>query len=161
MRIGFASDQCDLSQHVRIQALSINRFDFKLPDIGEGIAEGEVIKWLVKEGVEVKENQLLVEIMTDKVNVEIPSPRKGTILRLMAMEGEAVKVGQVLLIIGEKGEQIAPPAPTSAAVPSPAPTQAKPTAAHQSTVPAASVQFVVGFEPTIRGTNVNSNLHYR
>jgi pyruvate dehydrogenase E2 component (dihydrolipoamide acetyltransferase) len=76
-----------------------------LPDIGEGVAEGEVVKWLVKEGDEVKENQPLVEIMTDKVNVEIPSPKKGTILKLSAKEGEVIKVGQVLITIGEKGEQ--------------------------------------------------------
>lgn len=82
-------------------------FEFKLPDVGEGVAEGEVVKWLVKEGTEVSENEPLVEIMTDKVNVEIPSPRKGTILRLMAKEGEVVKVGQVLIVIGEKSEQVA------------------------------------------------------
>ena len=87
-------------------------FEFRLPDIGEGVAEGEVVKWLVKEGAEVKENQPLVEIMTDKVNVEIPSPKKGTILRLMAKEGEAVKVGQVLLVIGEKGEHMATTTPS-------------------------------------------------
>jgi len=80
-------------------------FEFHLPDIGEGVAEGEVVKWLVKEGAEVEENQPLVEIMTDKVNVEIPSPKKGTVLRLKAKEGEVVKVGQTLLVIGEKGEQ--------------------------------------------------------
>lgn len=87
-------------------------FEFRLPDVGEGVAEGEVVKWLVKEGAEVKENQPLVEIMTDKVNVEIPSPKKGTVLKLNAKEGEVVKVGQVLLVIGEKGEQ-APAGPTS------------------------------------------------
>jgi 2-oxoglutarate dehydrogenase complex dihydrolipoamide succinyltransferase (E2) component len=80
-------------------------FEFRLPDIGEGVAEGEVVKWLVKEGAEVEENQPLVEIMTDKVNVEIPSPKKGTVLKLMAKEGEVVKVGQILLVIGEKGDQ--------------------------------------------------------
>jgi 2-oxoisovalerate dehydrogenase E2 component (dihydrolipoyl transacylase) len=85
-------------------------FEFRLPDIGEGVAEGEVVKWLVQEGAEVKENQPLVEIMTDKVNVEIPSPRKGTILKLMAKEGGVVKVGQVLLVIGEKAEQGSTPA---------------------------------------------------
>jgi pyruvate dehydrogenase E2 component (dihydrolipoamide acetyltransferase) len=99
-------------------------FEFRLPDIGEGVAEGEVVKWLVKEGAEVNENQPLVEIMTDKVNVEIPSPRKGTILKLMAKEGGTVKVGQVLLVIGEKGEQGS--APTAVA---PTPTAAKTTAA--------------------------------
>jgi pyruvate dehydrogenase E2 component (dihydrolipoamide acetyltransferase) len=80
-------------------------FEFRLPDVGEGVAEGEVVKWLVKEGAEVVENQALVEIMTDKVNVEIPSPKRGTILKLMAKEGEAVKVGQILLVIGDKSEQ--------------------------------------------------------
>src|SRR5208337_5358265 len=79
-------------------------FEFRLPDIGEGVAEGEVVKWLVKEGDPVKENQPLVEIMTDKVNVEIPSPKQGIIQKLMAKEGEVVKVGQALLSIEEKGE---------------------------------------------------------
>lgn len=94
-------------------------YEFHLPDIGEGIAEGEVVKWHVKEGEEVKENQPLVEIMTDKVNVEIPSPRKGTILKLMAKEGEVVKVGQVLITIAEKGEP-ATAKPTVSAAPAPA-----------------------------------------
>jgi 2-oxoglutarate dehydrogenase complex dihydrolipoamide succinyltransferase (E2) component len=100
-------------------------YEFRLPDVGEGVAEGEVVKWLVKEGAEVKENQPLVEIMTDKVNVEIPSPKKGTILKLMAKEGESVKVGQVLLVLGEKGEQTPAPAATA----TPTPTGAKPAAA--------------------------------
>jgi pyruvate dehydrogenase E2 component (dihydrolipoyllysine-residue acetyltransferase) len=78
-------------------------YEFRLPDIGEGVAEGEVVKWLVKEGDEVKENQPLVEIMTDKVNVEIPSPKKGTIQKRMAKEGEVVKVGQVLIVIAVDG----------------------------------------------------------
>ncbi len=97
-------------------------YEFKLPDIGEGVAEGEVVKWLVKEGAEVNENQSLVEIMTDKVNVEIPSPRKGTILRLMAKEGEVVKVGQVLLVIAEKGEGTSAAAQPTAVVSTAAPT---------------------------------------
>jgi pyruvate dehydrogenase E2 component (dihydrolipoamide acetyltransferase) len=88
-------------------------YEFRLPDIGEGVAEGEIVKWFVKEGVEVKENDPLVEIMTDKVNVEIPSPRKGTVLRIMAKEGETVKVGQVLITISETDIQI----PSSAAGP--------------------------------------------
>jgi len=80
------------------------------------------VKWLVKEGAEVKENQPLVEIMTDKVNVEIPAPRKGTILKLMAREGGTVKVGEVLLVIGERGEQgsastAVAPTPTAAKTP--------------------------------------------
>jgi pyruvate dehydrogenase E2 component (dihydrolipoamide acetyltransferase) len=100
-------------------------FEFHLPDIGEGVAEGEVVKWLVKEGAEVKENQPLVEIMTDKVNVEISSPKKGTVLKLMAKEGEVVKVGQVLLVIGEKGEQARTPSQEPAKPPIPAPAAAE------------------------------------
>ena len=100
-------------------------YEFRLPDIGEGVAEGEVVKWLVKEGVEVKENDPLVEIMTDKVNVEIPSPKKGTILKLMAKEGEVVKVGQVLLAIGEKGEQTTTTMSTSPSLETPVPSPIK------------------------------------
>ena len=54
-------------------------YDVKLPDIGEGIAEGEIVRWLVRAGDAVKEDQPLVEVMTDKASVEIPSPRTGTI----------------------------------------------------------------------------------
>ena len=88
-------------------------YEFRLPDVGEGVAEGEVVKWHVKEGDEVKENQPLVEIMTDKVNVEIPSPRKGIIQKRMANEGEVVKVGQVLIVIAEEasGGAVTPSAP--------------------------------------------------
>ncbi len=110
-------------------------FEFRLPDVGEGVAEGEVIKWLVKEGAEVKENQPLVEIMTDKVNVEIPSPKNGTILKLMAKEGQAVKVGQVLLVIGEKGEQTAAPVPSPAAAPAIAHPSARPLSSHPPPAP--------------------------
>ena len=93
-------------------------YEFRLPDTGEGVAEGEVVKWLVKEGTKVKENQPLVEIMTDKVNVEIPSPKAGTVLKLMAREGEVVKVGQVLIVIEEKSE-IAPSPPQTITSPEP------------------------------------------
>ena len=55
--------------------------EFKLPDIGEGIAEGEIVKWLVKEGDQVKEHQSIVEVMTDKATVEVPAPAAGTITR--------------------------------------------------------------------------------
>jgi len=66
----------------------------KLPDIGEGIAEGEIQKWLVKEGDVVKRFQPLVEVMTAKATVEIPSPYSGRVVRLLAGEGDTVKVGQ-------------------------------------------------------------------
>jgi len=86
-------------------------FEFKFPDIGEGLTEGEIVRWLVKEGDEVKEGQPLVEVETDKALAEIPSPRTGVILKIMAKEKEIVKVGQVIVIIGEKGEVLATPPP--------------------------------------------------
>lgn len=80
--------------------------EFKFPDVGEGIHEGELKKWLVKEGDKVEEHQTIAEVETDKAVVEIPSPVAGTILKLNAKEGEVVKVGQVLAVIGEKGEAV-------------------------------------------------------
>jgi len=73
--------------------------EVRLPDIGEGIAEGEVAKWLVREGDYVEKYQPLVEIITVKVNVEIPSPYEGRVVKLLAKEGQVLKVGEPLLII--------------------------------------------------------------
>ncbi len=77
-------------------------YEFRLPDIGEGVAEGEILKWMVKEGDKIAEDQPLVEVMTDKVNIQIPSPRGGTVSRLLASEGEVVKVGQPMVVILEE-----------------------------------------------------------
>ena len=93
-------------------------YEFRFPDIGEGLTEGEIIRWLVKEGDEIKEGQPLVEVETDKALAEIPSPRTGVILKILAKEKEVVKVGQVIIIFGEKGETLAalPPRPKSVGV---------------------------------------------
>ncbi|HEY2931287.1 MAG TPA: dihydrolipoamide acetyltransferase family protein [Acidobacteriota bacterium] len=80
-------------------------FEFKLPDIGEGVVEGEIVSWLVKEGDAVHEDQPLVEVMTDKATVEIPSPREGVIVRRVGSEGEIVRVGATLVVIDEKGDR--------------------------------------------------------
>lgn len=88
--------------------------DFKLPDIGEGIHEGEIVKWLVKVGEKVAADQPMVEVMTDKATVEIPSPINGTIDTVFAKEGETLEVGKVLVVIKEEGKAAAPevkPAP--------------------------------------------------
>ncbi len=77
--------------------------DFKLPDIGEGLAEGEIVKWLVGVGDTVAEDQPLVEVMTDKATVEIPSPRAGTVAALTASEGEIIAIGTTILVFGEGG----------------------------------------------------------
>ena len=104
--------------------------EFKLPDIGEGVAEGEIVKWLVKEGAPIKENDLMVEVMTDKVTVQIPSPVTGKVLRLLAKEGETVKVGTTIILLGEAGESApASPAPNPA---TPGPTRASPAVAMQA-----------------------------
>lgn len=85
-------------------------FDFKLPDLGEGITEGEVVKWRVKEGDSVEEHQVVLEVETDKAIVEVPSPKKGKVVRRNKSEGATVKVGETLLQIEteEKAEEKAP-----------------------------------------------------
>ena len=81
-------------------------FDFTLPDLGEGITEGEIRKWIVKEGDSVEEHQTVLELETDKAVVEVPSPKKGKILKINKEEGEIVKVGEVLMTISEEGEVV-------------------------------------------------------
>jgi len=68
-------------------------YEFKLPDLGEGLTEGEIARWLVSEGQEIGEDDPLVEIATDKTTVEIPSPAAGTVSRILAREGDVVPVG--------------------------------------------------------------------
>ncbi len=97
--------------------------EFKLPDLGEGITEGEVIKWMTREGDQVKEDQPIVEVMTDKVNVQIPSPRTGRVAKILVKEGEVAKVGQTIMVIDEGGSGTSSPAPV-APVPNPAMTAA-------------------------------------
>ena len=76
-------------------------FEFKLPDIGEGVTEGELVKWLVKEGDSIRKEQEMVEIMTDKVTVKIPSPVEGKVSKLLFPEGKVVKVGEILIQIDD------------------------------------------------------------
>jgi len=102
------------------------RFEFKLPDIGEGVAEGEIVAWHVKSGDVVKEDQAMVEVMTDKATVTIGAPKKGTILETLATVGQIVPVGALLVVIdAEGGAAAARPEPmkTPAAAPAPAPTK--------------------------------------
>ena len=71
-------------------------YEFKLPDLGEGVREGEIARWLVEVGQEVAEDDPLVEIQTDKTTVEIPSPAAGKVAQILVGEGELVPVGTVL-----------------------------------------------------------------
>jgi pyruvate/2-oxoglutarate dehydrogenase complex dihydrolipoamide acyltransferase (E2) component len=78
-------------------------YEFRLPDLGEGLTEGEIARWLVSEGQEIAEDDPLVEIQTDKTTVEIPSPASGTVARILVAEGAVVPVGTILVVIGADG----------------------------------------------------------
>ena len=80
--------------------------EFKLPDLGEGVHEGEIVKWLIKEGDQVKENQPLVEVMTDKATVEIPSPSQGKVIKLHFKEGDTVVVDNTIVTLQKEGERV-------------------------------------------------------
>ena len=91
-------------------------YELKLPDLGEGLTEGEIARWLVSEGQEVAEDDPLVEIQTDKTTVEIPSPAAGTVTQILVEEGKVVPVGTLLVVIGGDGT----PPPKAAAPSTPA-----------------------------------------
>src|SRR5688572_7749725 len=117
-------------------------FDFYMPDIGEGVVEGEIVAWKVKVGDKVKLDQPIVEVMTDKATVELPSPRAGTIAKINYRDGEICPVGKVLVVIDEdgaaasarppsgNGQPVAAQAPAPAATPAQAPRSAPPAPAH-------------------------------
>ncbi|MEA3165710.1 MAG: hypothetical protein QOJ26_576, partial [Thermoplasmata archaeon] len=92
----------------------MSNFQFKLPDIGEGIQEGEIVRWIKKEGDQVKEDEPVVEVMTDKATVELTSPRKGKLVRCHFQEGDVAKVGQVILEIDEGAVGASPSEPEPA-----------------------------------------------
>jgi pyruvate dehydrogenase E2 component (dihydrolipoamide acetyltransferase) len=123
-------------------------FDFNFPDVGEGIHEGKIVKWLVKEGDTIKADDTLAEVETDKAVVEIPSPKSGKITKLYHKEGEVMKVGEVMASIEEvagatasapanavqtPASQPTPVTPTNNAAPAPQAQQAEPSKeeAHQ------------------------------
>jgi len=110
----------------------MSRFEFKLPDIGEGVTEGEIVSWLVKEGDSVAENQDMVEVMTDKATVTIGAPQAGKVLERRGKEGDVVPVGQVLVVLEMGGAE----ASQSRAEPAPARSEpAKPEAARPAEPP--------------------------
>src|SRR5687768_16928653 len=78
--------------------------EIKMPQLGETVVEGTITKWLKKEGDTISEDELLVEISTDKVDSEVPSSASGVIEKILVQEGETVNVGTPLAIVGEGGE---------------------------------------------------------
>jgi len=105
-------------------------FEFKLPDLGEGVTEGEIVKWLVKAGDTVEEDQNVVELMTDKATVSVPAPRAGKVVTLHGKEGEIARVHHPLITLEVSGAApaAAASAPASAA---PAASSAAPVAARE------------------------------
>ncbi|MGH8870562.1 MAG: dihydrolipoamide acetyltransferase family protein [Acidimicrobiia bacterium] len=93
--------------------------EFRLPDIGEGLTEAEIVRWLVPEGGHVEADQPVVEVETDKAVVEIPSPYAGTVLRHGGAEGETIRVGSVLVVIGDEDETRSGVTPESMDTPAP------------------------------------------
>jgi pyruvate dehydrogenase E2 component (dihydrolipoamide acetyltransferase) len=127
-------------------------FDFYMPDIGEGVVEGEIVSWKVKVGDRVKLDQPIVEVMTDKATVELPSPRAGTIVKINYRDGEICPVGKVLVVIDEdaggaasarppggNGQPAAAPPPAAHAQPAAHARPAKPAPRDQPTQPAIEV----------------------
>jgi pyruvate dehydrogenase E2 component (dihydrolipoamide acetyltransferase) len=97
----------------------MSKIEFKLPDIGEGVTEGEIVSWLVKAGDEVTEDQDMVEVMTDKATVTIGAPAAGKVAEVKAAEGDTVPVGQVIVILEGSGDgsAAAPAEPAAASAP--------------------------------------------
>jgi 2-oxoisovalerate dehydrogenase E2 component (dihydrolipoyl transacylase) len=93
--------------------------ELEMPELAESVIEGEIVKWLVKEGDYVKQDQPLVEVMTDKVTVEVPSPYEGVLLKQVAAEGEVVPIGKPIAIFGKEGESLGDHAATAAKAPAP------------------------------------------
>lgn len=116
-------------------------FEFKLPDLGEGVHEGQVINVLVKEGETIKEYQPMLEVETDKAAVEIPSPKGGTVSKIFVKAGQTVKVGEVMLAIDAGAAAAAKAAPSAksdaSAKPAPAPASATAAAPASSAAPVA------------------------
>lgn len=90
----------------------MSRFEFKLPDIGEGVAEGEIVRWHVQPGDVVREDQVLVEVMTDKATVEITSPKAGTVVELGGAVGQVIKVHGILVVLALDGAAAPSAAPS-------------------------------------------------
>jgi pyruvate dehydrogenase E2 component (dihydrolipoamide acetyltransferase) len=126
-------------------------YDVKLPDIGEGVAEGEIVRWLVKAGETVKEDQPLVEVMTDKASVEIPSPRTGTIAALHVEEGAIVPVGTTIISIAVAGGAGSSASPATAHAAAHAGAAATATAAPAAAVaPAGATGAKIEATPAVR-----------
>jgi pyruvate dehydrogenase E2 component (dihydrolipoamide acetyltransferase) len=122
--------------------------DVKLPELGEGVTEGELVKWLVKPGDTVKADQAIAEVLTDKATVEVPTPTAGTVKDLKFKSGDVVKVGSTMITL-EAGGSAAASASAPAAQPAAGASREVPASAHAnfgaaSAMPAAKQQPPAG-----------------
>jgi 2-oxoisovalerate dehydrogenase E2 component (dihydrolipoyl transacylase) len=115
----------------------MSRFVFKMPDLGEGTVEAEVVEWKVKVGDVVHEDQVIAEVMTDKAAVEVPSPVSGRVVSLTGEPGEMIRVGSELIVFDTSGDVPAEPAATPASTAVPAASVAAPSAAPKPASPVA------------------------
>ena len=132
-------------------------YDLKLPELGEGVAEGELVKWTVKSGDTVKADQTVAEIMTDKATVEVPSPVAGTVKELKFKPGQVIKVENVLLTLTTSGgapASVAPTAPAVAASAHSAVVNNAPAQAYTKTAPAAMSASPNGIFPPVADSKV-------
>jgi 2-oxoisovalerate dehydrogenase E2 component (dihydrolipoyl transacylase) len=124
----------------------MSRYVFKMPDLGEGTVEAEIVEWKVKVGDVVREDQVIAEVMTDKAAVEVPAPVSGTVLAVTGQPGEMVAVGTPLIVFetdsaageaaaGEEARPAAAPAEAAEPTPVPAPAEAAPPAAAPAAEP--------------------------
>lgn len=127
--------------------------DIKLPELGEGVTEGELVKWLVKPGDAIKADQAIAEVLTDKATVEVPTPVAGTVLELKFKAGDVVKVGSTMITLaaGAGGVAQAPAqAPAGAQRSVPAAAQAHSAAAHKGIFPPVADSKVLATPATRR-----------
>ena len=118
-------------------------YQFKLPELGEGLAEGEIVKWAVKPGDQIKEDDTLLEVQSDKSVEEIPSPVAGTVVKILVPEGETATVGEALVDIDAPGHNDTPVASGTAAAPQ----------ANTDTAASAAAPAAAGSVPAITDPN--------
>ncbi len=121
----------------------MGKFTFNLPDIGEGIAEAEIVAWHVKVGDRVEEDSKIADVMTDKATVEMESPVAGVILSVAGAEGDMIAIGSPLVVIETEGDEAEPEAP----VPAPAHVSVAEAAPEPTLAPAEPVETSVPVEP--------------